>query len=331
PLRRSRRAARRSRPGRGDRPDEGDRPLRPRARGRPAGVRDPDHRRRDPAASARPRRADQDAAPRGPGGARLPALRRTVVDRQAGRRGRAPRSARAGIRARRGPRGARAGVSGARSARAPRPPAQLLRRAAAVEDRPRARHLTDPRVAARAESARKAPGRAGGGRGVVLAVSTKVPKRGRRYQQRRRAQRRQPVTPSGRGRTSRASQPDRTVERYLALPYHVTLVRDGDGDDGPWVAQVEELAGCTSRAETAEQAASGIQQAMSDWITEALREGREVPEPKPVDEHSGRLLLRMPRTLHAELTRLAEREGVSLNQFITDALASAVGWRLARS
>ena len=164
-----------------------------------------------------------------------------------------------------------------------------------------------------------------------MAVSTKVPKRGRRYQQRRRAQRRQPVTPSGRGRTSRASQPDRTVERYLALPYHVTLVRDGDGENGPWVAQVEELAGCTSRAETAEQAASGIQQAMSDWITEALREGREVPEPKPVDEHSGRLLLRMPRTLHAELTRLAEREGVSLNQFITDALASAVGWRLARS
>ena len=164
-----------------------------------------------------------------------------------------------------------------------------------------------------------------------MAVSTKVPKRGRRYQQRRRAQRRQPVTPSGRGRTSRASQPDRTVERYLALPYHVTLVRDGDGKDGPWVAQVEELAGCTSRAETAEQAASGIQQAMSDWITEALREGREVPEPKPVDEHSGRLLLRMPRTLHAELTRLAEREGVSLNQFITDALASAVGWRLSRS
>ena len=160
-----------------------------------------------------------------------------------------------------------------------------------------------------------------------MAVSTKVPKRGRRYQQRRRAQRRRFVTPSGRGRTNPASQPDRTVERYLALPYHVTLVRDGDGEDGPWVAQVEELAGCTSRAETAEQAASGIQQAMSDWITEALREGREVPEPKPVDEHSGRLLLRMPRTLHAALSKAAERENVSLNQFITDSLASVVGWR----
>jgi hypothetical protein len=35
----------------------------------------------------------------------------------------------------------------------------------------------------------------------------------------------------------------------------------------------------------------------------------------------------MPKTLHADLTRLAEREGVSLNQLITDALASVVGWR----
>jgi len=42
---------------------------------------------------------------------------------------------------------------------------------------------------------------------------------------------------------------------------------------------------------------------------------------------SGRLLLRMPRTLHAELARAAEREGTSLNGFITGALASTIGWR----
>ena len=40
---------------------------------------------------------------------------------------------------------------------------------------------------------------------------------------------------------------------------------------------------------------------------------------------SGRLLLRMPRTLHAELARAAEREGTSLNQFITSALSRTVG------
>jgi hypothetical protein len=43
--------------------------------------------------------------------------------------------------------------------------------------------------------------------------------------------------------------------------------------------------------------------------------------------HSGRLLVRMPQTLHAELAEAAEREQVSLNQFITLALAAAVGWR----
>jgi HicB family len=43
--------------------------------------------------------------------------------------------------------------------------------------------------------------------------------------------------------------------------------------------------------------------------------------------HSGRLLLRMPQSLHAELARAAEREGVSLNGFITGVLSGAVGWR----
>lgn len=41
---------------------------------------------------------------------------------------------------------------------------------------------------------------------------------------------------------------------------------------------------------------------------------------------SGRLLLRMPAELHAELARAAEREGVSLNAFITSSLASRIGW-----
>ncbi len=34
----------------------------------------------------------------------------------------------------------------------------------------------------------------------------------------------------------------------------------------------------------------------------------------------------MPRTLHGALAEAAEREGTSLNQFITGTLASAIGW-----
>jgi RNA polymerase sigma-B factor len=53
--------------------------------------------------------------------------------------------------------------------------------------------------------------------------------------------------------------------------------------------------------------------------TEQTKRGKK---PAP----SGRLLLRMPAALHAELARTAEREGVSLNQFITRALAGRIGW-----
>jgi len=35
----------------------------------------------------------------------------------------------------------------------------------------------------------------------------------------------------------------------------------------------------------------------------------------------------MPRSLHEDLARASDRDGVSLNQFITGVLASAVDWR----
>jgi hypothetical protein len=43
--------------------------------------------------------------------------------------------------------------------------------------------------------------------------------------------------------------------------------------------------------------------------------------------HSGRLLLRMPERLHGDLARASERAGVSLNSYINDVLAAAVGSR----
>jgi RNA polymerase sigma-B factor len=59
----------------------------------------------------------------------------------------------------------------------------------------------------------------------------------------------------------------------------------------------------------------------------AAADGPPSEAPGRKGAHSGRLLLRMPQSLHAELARAAEREDVSLNQFITNSLAAAVGWR----
>jgi predicted RNase H-like HicB family nuclease len=122
-----------------------------------------------------------------------------------------------------------------------------------------------------------------------------------------------------------ATTTPRAAKDYLSLPYTILVRRDEES--GEWVAQVEELHGCTARGQSPEQATRGISRVMEEWIAAALARGAEVPEPRSPATHSGRLLLRMAQTLHAELARAAEAEGVSLNQFITSALASAIGWR----
>lgn len=129
------------------------------------------------------------------------------------------------------------------------------------------------------------------------------------------------------GHSSGVGKRAAAVEDYTALPYHLLVVRDGENKGKPWTASVEELPGCTTRGKTADDALAAIESAMAKWIAVALEEERDIPEPRSATSHSGRLLLRMPRTLHADLTRVSEREGVSLNQFITDVLAAAIVWR----
>lgn len=52
---------------------------------------------------------------------------------------------------------------------------------------------------------------------------------------------------------------------------------------------------------------------------------KRATEPEQGTSHSGRLLLRMPPSLHAELAEAADREGQSLNAYITGVLADRNG------
>lgn len=125
----------------------------------------------------------------------------------------------------------------------------------------------------------------------------------------------------------RTTEHEHSLEYYAGLPYHFTVVRDVAEKAKPWTASVDELPECKGRGRTAEEAMAAARASMTAWLESAIDSDREIPEPRSAASHSGRLLLRMPRTLHAELTRASEREGVSLNQFITDVLAGAVIWR----
>jgi antitoxin HicB len=118
---------------------------------------------------------------------------------------------------------------------------------------------------------------------------------------------------------------DDAVRHYLNLPYRIVLTRDGEDDERPWRATVEELAGCEARGTTPTDAAARIPAAIADWVASAHAAGREVPEPRGSRSraYSGRLLLRMPQSLHSDLAEEAEREQVSLNAYINSLLVAA--------
>ena len=121
------------------------------------------------------------------------------------------------------------------------------------------------------------------------------------------------------------------VAHYLELPYTVAVGLDRQAEGSRWNATVEELPGCAAQGRTPDEAVELLRGAMESWLTAAIAQHREIPVPagsaskrKAASTHSGRFLVRMPGTLHAELARAAERDQVSLNRFVTNALAAAV-------
>jgi RNA polymerase sigma-B factor len=127
------------------------------------------------------------------------------------------------------------------------------------------------------------------------------------------------------------SETPKTVAQYLELPYGIDVSSDRDGDRSAWTARVEELPGCAARGKTRDEALAGLRVAMKTWLSSAIAENREIPvpaqetaKPKTTQSYSGRFLVRMPKSLHEQLARAAEKEHVSLNRYVTDALAAAV-------
>jgi len=111
-----------------------------------------------------------------------------------------------------------------------------------------------------------------------------------------------------------------SLEYYLNLQYSVTLYPDSEGG---YVAQIKDLPGCLSQGETLEETIVNINEARELWIETAYEAGDEIPLPITDDNYSGKLLLRMPKSLHRRLAEASERENISLNQYILFLLSAS--------
>ena len=111
------------------------------------------------------------------------------------------------------------------------------------------------------------------------------------------------------------------IRNYLSQPYSRVLVRD---PSGRYFAEILELPGCFSEGDSPDAAIRNLDEAMAGWIDSALDSGQQIPPPLEIAGYSGRVLLRLPKSLHREAVRRAEIEGVSLNQYLVVAIATHI-------
>lgn len=121
------------------------------------------------------------------------------------------------------------------------------------------------------------------------------------------------------------------IEDYASQPYQTIIEKWDDGDGSYYVARILELPGCMIHGDTPEGAVRDLEGAKRDWLKTSLELKHEIPKPLSIQNYSGRILVRVPPTTHEDLVRMAELEGVSLNQYMNNVLAQAVGRDMERS
>jgi len=117
---------------------------------------------------------------------------------------------------------------------------------------------------------------------------------------------------------------EKNFDYYMGLPYTIIIK---PSPEGGYVAKIKELPGCLTQGETLTEATEMIEDAKKVWIDIALQDGEEIPEPV-LEEYSGRFNIRIPKSLHKDLTFKAKEENVSLNQLTTYLLSSGVGRKM---
>lgn len=115
----------------------------------------------------------------------------------------------------------------------------------------------------------------------------------------------------------------KNLEQYLREPYARILTPDPETNT--YTAQIMEFPGCVAQGDSPEEAYANLERTAGGWIQAALDMGQLIPEPAANQTFGGKILLRLSRSLHRQVADLADREGVSLNQFIVTALAEKAG------
>lgn len=113
--------------------------------------------------------------------------------------------------------------------------------------------------------------------------------------------------------------------------YNITLRRADIEGEVCFEARVRELPDVVEYADSAEEAYALAVDTIGTTFEVLAEKGQVMPVPHaPADDFSGRVTLRLPRSLHRALAEAADHEGVSLNQHLVDILSYYSGFAAGR-
>lgn len=109
--------------------------------------------------------------------------------------------------------------------------------------------------------------------------------------------------------------------------YTITIRKENVDGELMYVGRVAELPNIDAFEDSFEEARKILLDAITTLKEIADEEGRPFPEPYRSESEgfSGRVTLRLPRTLHGKVARMADREDVSINQLLVTAVATYIG------
>lgn len=111
----------------------------------------------------------------------------------------------------------------------------------------------------------------------------------------------------------------------MAQQFKYRITVQWSDEDSVYVARVPALPGCAAHGDTEAEAAHEARIAAEGILTVMKKHNEPLPPPDSEAEYSGKINLRMPRSLHRDLDQRAAAEGVSLNQTMLDLLSRSVG------
>jgi len=117
------------------------------------------------------------------------------------------------------------------------------------------------------------------------------------------------------------------MSNYGARDYRVEIQTLSKVDGGGYIAYIGAF-DSYGDGETAEKAMAEVYSVVDDIITLALEDGKRLPQPKMYkdeEEYSGKLTIRIPKTLHKRLAETASKEKVSLNQLLLSYVSYGYG------